>query len=138
MAGKHIEDAKAYNSELYTNIKDPEKRSETLASLKQRAQQSVDQIRNSNLGQTVKDSTSKGLASLEKMTRQTGVNESTPLNGKQLPFGINTSRNKRAVGETIDSLNNKKEQLQNNLAGGKGLSKNRRHKGKWRTQKLRR
>jgi hypothetical protein len=145
MAGKHFENAKAYSSELYTNINNPEKRAETMESfrqkaeeLKQRARQSVEQARNSNLGQTLSNKTSQGLASLEKMTRQTGVNESTPLNGKQMPFGINTSRNKRAVGETIDSLNNKKEQLQNNLAGGKGLSKNRRHKGKWRTQKLRR
>lgn len=122
MAGKHFEDAKAYSSELYNNVQEnlnnPEKRAETMnmfkqraQELKQRAQESIEQAKNSQLAQTVKDSTSKGLDSLEKSRR-------------------NLSESLKSVGTV--------PQAEEDPSGGKRFSKIRRHKAKWRTQKLRR
>jgi len=147
MTGKHFENAKSYTSELYTNVNEnltnPEKRAETMATLKQKAQelkehalQSVEQVKNSQLAQTVKDSTSKGLASLgtavappppsltEKFSRGVGVSQEGTL-----------EKMRRQASETLKTGS---KSVIGKQAGGKRLSKNGRHKGKWRTQKLKR
>jgi hypothetical protein len=140
MAGKHFENAKAYSSELYTNINEninnPEKRAETMASLKQRALQSVDQVKNSQLAQTVKDSTSKGLASLG-----TAVAPPPPSLSQKFNRGIGLTKEgtlEKMRRQASETLKKGSKSVIGKQAGGKRLSKNGRHKGKWRTQKLRR
>jgi hypothetical protein len=142
-AGKHFEDAKAYSTELYTNIQEnlnnPEKRAETMdmfkqraQELKQRAQESIDQAKNSNLAQTVKDSTSKGLASLGD-----AVAPPPPSLSQKLSRGIGLTKEgtlekmRRKASETLK----KGSTVIGKQAGGKGLSKIRHNRGKWRTQK---
>lgn len=139
MAGKHFENAKAYSSELYTNVNEnltnPEKRAETLASLKQRAQQGVDQVRNSQIAQTVKDSTSQGLASLG-----TAVAPTPSLSQKFSP-GIGLTKEgtlEKMRRQASETLKKGSKSVIGKQAGGKRLSKIKHHKGKWRTQKLKR
>ena len=147
MAGKHFENAKSYTSELYTNVNEnltnPEKRAETLATLKQKAQelkehalQSVEQVKNSQLAQTVKDSTSKGLASLG-----TAVAPPPPSLSQKFSRGIGLSKEgtlEKMRRQASETLKTGSKSVIGKQAGGKRLSKNGRHKGKWRTQKLKR
>jgi len=144
MAGKHFEDAKAYSSELYNNVQEnlnnPEKRAETMASLKQRAQelkehalQSVEQVKNTQIAQTVKDSTSKGLASLEDAVAP------PPALSQQFSRDVGfskegTVKKSRRKLKSVGTV----PQAEEDPSGGKRFSKIRRHKAKWRTQKLRR
>lgn len=147
MASEHLAKARAYGSELYTNVQEnlnnPEKRAETVnmfkqraQELKERAQQSVDQARNSQLAQTVKDSTSKGLASLGQ-----AVAPPPPSLSQQFSRGIGLSKEgtlekmRRRASETLKKGS---KTIIGKQAGGKRFSKIRRHKGKWRTQKLKR
>jgi hypothetical protein len=149
MAGKHFEDAKAYSSELYNNVQEnlnnPEKRAETMASLKQRAQelkehalQSVEQVKNSQIAQTVKDSTSKGLASLGD-----AVAPPPPTLSQKFSRGVGLTKEgtvekmRRKASERLKSMGTV-PQAEEDPSGGKRFSKIRRHKAKWRTQKLRR
>ena len=142
-AGKHFEDAKAYSTELYTNIQEnlnnPEKRAETMdmfkqraQELKQRAQESIDQAKNSNLAQTVKDSTSKGLASLGD-----AVAPPPPSLSQKLSRGVGLTKEgtlekiRRKASETLK----KGSTVIGKQAGGKGLSKIRHNRDKLRTQK---
>jgi hypothetical protein len=146
MAGKHFEDAKEYSSELYNNVQEnlnnPEKRAETMnmfkqraQELKQRAQESIEQAKNSQLAQTVKDSTSKGLASLGD-----AVAPPPPTLSQKLSRGVGLTKEgtvekmRRKASETLK----KGSTIVGKQAGGKRFSKIRRHKAKWRTQKLRR
>jgi hypothetical protein len=147
MAGKHFENAKSYTSELYTNVNEnltnPEKRAETMATLKQKAQelkehalQSVEQVKNSQLAQTVKDSTSKGLASLG-----TAVAPPPPSLSQKFSRGIGLSKEgtlEKMRRQASETLKKGSKSVIGKQAGGKRLSKNGRHKGKWRTQKLKR
>jgi hypothetical protein len=149
MAGKHFEDAKAYSSELYNNVQEnlnnPEKRAETMNMFKQRAQelkehalQSVEQVKNSQIAQTVKDSTSKGLASLGD-----AVAPPPPSLSQQFSRGVGFSKegtiekSRRKLSERLKSMGTV-PQAEEDPSGGKRFSKIRRHKAKWRTQKLRR
>jgi hypothetical protein len=149
MAGKHFEDAKAYSSELYNNVQEnlnnPEKRAETMnmfkqraQELKQRAQESIEQAKNSQLAQTVKDSTSKGLASLGD-----AVAPPPPTLSQKFSRGIGLSKEgtvekmRRKASERLKSMGTV-PQAEEDPSGGKRFSKIRHHKAKWRTQKLRR
>ena len=147
MAGKHFESAKAYGSELYTNINEninnPEKRAETMnmlsqraQELKQKAQESIEQAKNSNLTQTVKESASKGLASLGN-----AVAPPPPTALQKLSRGVGMSKEgtvERLRRQASDNLRKSSKSVSGKQAGGKGLSKMRRHNHKWRTQKLKR
>ena len=147
MAGKHFESAKAYGSELYTNINEninnPEKRAETMnmlsqraQELKQKAQESIEQAKNSNLTQTVKESASKGLASLGN-----AVAPPPPTALQKLSRGVGMSKEgtvERLRRQASENLRKSSKSVIGKQASGKGLSKMRRHKAKWRTQKLRR
>jgi hypothetical protein len=147
MASEHLAKARAYGSELYTNVQEnlnnPEKRAETLnmfkqraQELKERAQQSVDQARNSQLAQTVKDSTSKGLASLGK-----AVAPPPPSLSQQFSRGVGFSKEgtlEKIRRQASETLKKGSKSIIGKQAGGKRFSKIRRHKAKWRTQKLKR
>jgi hypothetical protein len=145
-AGKHFEDAKAYSTELYTNINEninnPEKRAETMnmfkqraQELKQKAQESIEQAKNSQLAQTVKESASKGLASLGN-----AVAPPPPTTLQKLSRNLGTA--KEGIIEKsrrkLKSVGTVPQSSEEDPSGGKRFSKIRRHKAKWRTQKLRR
>ena len=147
MASEHLNKARAYGSELYNNVQEnlnnPEKRAETMASLKQRAQelkehalQSVEQVKNSQIAQTVKDSTSKGLASLGD-----AVAPPPPTLSQKFSRGIGLSKEgtlEKMRRQTSETLKKGSKTIVGKQAGGKRFSKIRRHKAKWRTQKLKR
>lgn len=164
MASEQFSKAKTFGSELYTNIhenlKSPEKRAETLLllkqkaeDLKQQAQQGIEQAKNSELAQTIKEKTSQGVASLakavappplttaQKLSRGVGLTKASkleevrrnlseklqqPLLTPKVPAQMNT----KPTSSTPLALNKVKS-----YGTGKGLSKIGRHKSKWRTQK---
>jgi hypothetical protein len=144
MASEHLNKARAYGSELYTNVQEnlnnPEKRAETVnmfkeraQELKERAQQSVDQARNSQLAQTLKDKTSQGLSSLGDAVAPPPLSLSQKLSrGVGLTKEGTVEKMRRKASETLKKGSTIGKQ------GGKRFSKIRRHKGKWRTQKLKR
>jgi len=124
-AGKHFEQAKSYGSELYTNLNNPEKRSETMetlkqkaSELKQRAQQGIKDLHESEFVKTAKNKTTQGLASLGKAVA---------------PSPVSTSQ-RIMRGEEEGTFEKLRRKASEKLTG-KGLSKMRSHKGKWRTQK---
>lgn len=147
MATEHLAKAKAYGSELYTNVREninnPEKRTETMEilrqkadELRQRAQQGIQQAKNSQLAQTVKDSTSQGVASLAKAVAPPPLTTAQKLSrgvGLTKPSKLEQAR--RSLSQKLQEGS---KTIVGKQAGGKGLSKIKRHKGKWRTQKLRR
>lgn len=150
MAGKHFESAKAYGSELYTNINEninnPEKRAETMnmfkqraQELKQKAQESIEQAKNSQLAQTIKDSTSKALSSLGN-----AVAPPPPTTLQKLSRNLGTAKegiiekSRRKLSERLKSVGTVPQSSEEDPSGGKRFSKIRRHKAKWRTQKLKR
>lgn len=140
-AGKHFASAKAYSTELYTNVqenlKNPEKRAETIELLKQRSRELKEKaqqsIKNSQLAQTVKDKTSQGVASLAKAVAPPPLTTSQKLSrgvGLTKPSKLEKVRQRISEG-----LQQSSKSIQGKQAGGKGLSKIRHNKGKWRTQK---
>jgi hypothetical protein len=144
MATEQFSKAKTFGSELYTNIHEnlnsPEKRSETILllkqkaeELKQQAQQGIEKAKNSELAQTVKESTSKGLASLGQAVAPPPLTTSQKLSrgvGLTKPSKLEQARKKLSEG-----LQQGSKSVIGKQAGGKRLSKIKHHKSKWRTQK---
>jgi len=135
---EHIEKATKYGKELHANLNEnlnnPEKRAQTLESLKQKAQDSIEQVKNSKLVQTLKDSTSKGLSTLgtavepppptlsEKFSRSIGVSKEGTL-----------EKMRRKASETLKKGS---KSVIGKQAGGKGLSNIKSRKSKWKTQRI--
>jgi len=120
-AGKQFESAKVLGTDLYSTVQNPEKRAQTMEMLKQRARelkekarQGVDQVKNSELVKSLKNKTSQSISSVKGLL--------TPKVPQQMNMAPTSSTPLR--------LNKAKS-----YGTGKGLSKIRRHKGKWRTQK---
>ena len=107
-AGKHFANAKTFSSQLYSNIQTPEKRAETLEMLKQKAQELKEKAKTSDFVKSLQTRTSQSILA------------------PKVPPQMNT----KPTSSTPLALNKAKS-----YGTGKGLSKIRRHKGKWRTQK---